>query len=83
MPVQTPPAAGLSAEDKRLFRAALIYLGYTRETWAAEHGFSTSYVDQVRGGFVPSPTILKMVAHTIARFQKAVADDAKASRGRR
>ena len=75
----TKRSSGLSAEQKRLFRAAMIYLGYTRETWAAEHGISTGYLDQVRGGFQFSDHVVEMVLNTISRFRRAMAAEQELS----
>lgn len=64
---------GLSTEDKRLFRAAMVYFGYTRETWSKFHGISLGYFDQIRGGFQRNERVLDQVRDTIRQFRQAVA----------
>lgn len=66
---------GLSPEQRRLFRAALTYFGYTRETWAAQHNISSGYLDHVRGGFATSDRVTGQVLDTITTFQRMVTED--------
>lgn len=66
---------GLTPEQKRLFRAALLYFGYTRETWAAHHHIGTGYLDHVRAGFATSDRVTGQILDTIAAFQRRVAED--------
>lgn len=60
------------AQRKRLFKAAMVYFGYTRETWARKHGFSPGYVDRVRGGFEQNARLNDLMDVTIARLHEAV-----------
>lgn len=75
MPRPTERSSGLTPEQKRLFRAAMTYFGYTRETWAAQHEISTGYLDQVRGGFEQSDRVLGQIIDTINKFRGAVAKE--------